>query len=74
MIVVSAVLDVAITPCKAESPRVSCHESCERCPKHGNHAMCMAKSPSVSCHDNYERCSRRGYHAMQCIESHGKLS
>jgi len=39
MTVVSAVLDVAITPCMAESPRVSRHDSCERCPRRSYQAM-----------------------------------
>jgi len=39
MLVVSTVLDVAITPSMAESPRVSCHDSCERYPRRGYHTM-----------------------------------
>jgi len=39
MIVVSTALDMAITPCMEESPRVSRQDSCERCPGRGYHAM-----------------------------------
>jgi len=72
MTVVSAVHDVAIAPCMAESPRVSWNDSCERCPRYGRHDMCMAKSPRVSRHDSCEHSHGRGYYAKHGRESRGK--
>ena len=39
MIVVRTALDMAITPCMEESPRVSRRVSCEGYPRHGYNIM-----------------------------------